>query len=135
MGRSLRKQGLAGRTVTLKIKYADFKQITRQATLPARTNSTDTIYEAACELLAALSLEGKVRLVGVGVSGFDDVRPHQLSLLGAGVGPDPDVVEERRGKLDGALDALRERYGTEAVVRGRLFRTDGGEGPLPRREE
>ena len=135
VGRSLRKQGLAGRTVTLKIKYADFKQITRQATLPARTNSTDTIYEAACQLLAALSLEGKVRLVGVGVSGFDDVRPHQLSLLGAGVGPDPDAVEERRGKLDGALDALRERYGTEAVVRGRLFRSDGGEGPLPRREE
>lgn len=135
VGRSLRKQGLAGRTVTLKIKYADFRQITRQATLSARTNSTDTIYEAACGLLAALSLEGKVRLVGIGVSGFDEARPHQLSLLGAGSGPDPLEVETRRGRLDGALDALRERYGTEAVIRGRLFHRDQEEGSPPRREK
>lgn len=122
VGRSLRRQGLAGRTITLKIKYADFKQITRQATLPARTSSTETIYEAACGLLAALSLEGKVRLIGVGVSGFDDVRPYQLSLTGKAEGPDPARAEERRGKLDGALDALRDRYGKDAVVRGKLFR-------------
>lgn len=135
VGRSLRGQGLAGRTVTLKIKYADFKLITRQATLPARTNKTDTIYEAACELLAALSLEGKVRLIGVGVSGFDDTRPHQLSLVNAGSGPDPAEVEDRRGRLDGVLDALRERYGAEAVIRGRLFQRDAGKGAPPRREE
>ncbi|MCH5277663.1 MAG: DNA polymerase IV, partial [Desulfovibrionaceae bacterium] len=120
VGRSLRRRGLAGRTVTLKIKYADFRQITRQATLPARTCSTDTIYEEACKLLAALSLEGKVRLIGLGVSGFSDVRPHHLSLLDAGAELNPAHVEERRTKLDGALDALRERYGAEAVVRGRL---------------
>lgn len=132
VGRSLRRRGLAGRTVTLKIKYADFRQITRQATLPARTSSTDTIYEEGCKLLAALSLEGKVRLIGLGVSGFNDARPHQLSLLDAGAGLNPAQVEERRGRLDGALDALRERYGAEAVVRGRLFHTDEGQAPSRR---
>ena len=129
VGRSLRRQGLAGRTVTLKIKYADFRLITRQATLPARTSSTETIYEAACALLAALSLEGKVRLIGVGVSGFDDTRPYQLSLT-APTEAAPAAVERRRARLDGALDALRDRYGKAAVVRGKLFGPAEGEGPL-----
>lgn len=130
VGRSLRRQGLAGRTITLKIKYADFKSLTRQATLPARTNSTETIYETACGLLAALSLEGKVRLIGVGVSGFDDTRPYQLSLT-APTEAAPAEVERRRARLDGALDALRDRYGKAAVVRGRLFGPSNGEGPAP----
>lgn len=128
VGRSLRRQGLSGRTVTLKIKYSDFRQITRQATLSGRTNSTETIYEAACELLAALSLEGKVRLIGVGVSGFNDIKPYQLNLLAQA---DPVVVETRRGKLDSAIDLLRERYGMEAVVRGKLFDNTGQDEDTP----
>ena len=122
VGRSLRRQGLAGRTVTLKIKYADFRQITRQATLPARTNSTQTLYETGCALLAALRLEGRVRLIGLGVSGFESPRVQQLSLTD---GKEPQVSagqEERRGRLDNALDLLRDRYGKDAVVRGKLFR-------------
>ena len=47
VGASLRRQGLAGRTVTLKIKYADFHQITRQVTLERRICSTESIYETA----------------------------------------------------------------------------------------
>ena len=45
VGTSLRKQGFAGRTITLKLKYADFTQITRSRTLPANTNATQTIFE------------------------------------------------------------------------------------------
>ena len=69
------------------------------------------------------------RLIGLGVSGFSDMRPHHLSLLDAGAELNPAHVEERRTKLD----ALRERYGAEAVVRGRLFHPVAGQ-PASRRE-
>ncbi|MBQ4615938.1 MAG: DNA polymerase IV [Mailhella sp.] len=118
VGTSLRRHGLAGRTVTLKIKYADFRQITRQVTLSQRVNSTETIYETARAILDGLELADRVRLIGVGVSGFEAGGPSQLSLMPE---PKPEQDEKRRGRLDGAVDALRARYGRDAVVRGRLF--------------
>ena len=118
VGASLRRHGLAGRTVTLKIKYADFRQITRQVTLSSRVNSTKTIYDTACAILAGLELADRVRLIGVGVSGFEAGGPSQLSLMPE---PKPEVEEKRHGRLDKAVDALRARYGRDAVVRGRLF--------------
>ena len=118
VGASLRRQRLAGRTVTLKIKYADFRQITRQVTLDHRICSTESIYETAVAILDALELSDRVRLVGVGVSGFEDGGPVQLSLM-----PErrPEKDESRRDRLNTAVDALRSRYGGDAVMRGRLF--------------
>lgn len=116
VGAGLRRQGLAGRTVTLKIKYADFTQLTRSKTLPHRTNATQTIFETACALLHALRLEQKVRLIGLGVSGFQE-GAEQGTLLSS----PPERDEERRRRLDSALDELRGRFGGRAVVRGRLF--------------
>lgn len=124
VGASLRRQGLAGRTVTLKIKYADFRQITRQVTLDRRVCSTESIYEAACAILDRLELAGRVRLVGVGVSGFEAGAPEQLSLMPEKAAAGEE--EKKRDKLNMAVDALRSRYGTKAVVRGRLF--EGGSG-------
>ena len=117
VGRSLRKQKLCGRVVTLKIKYADFRQITRQTTLPLPTCATQTIYEAALALLESVRLENRVRLVGVGVSAFD-ATPHQLSLA---PGVTPEETEERRARLDRTLDALNERFGKRIVTCGRLL--------------
>nr|WP_273523235.1 DNA polymerase IV [Mailhella massiliensis] len=125
VGASLRRQGLAGRTVTLKIKYADFHQITRQVTLERRICSTEAIYETARAILDHLELEGRVRLVGVGVSGFEAGAPTQLSLM-----PEKEAEgeeEKRRDRLNRAVDALRSRYGGGAVVRGRLFEGRGEE--------
>ena len=122
VGTSLRKQGFAGRTITLKLKYADFTQITRSRTLPANTDATQTIFEVGCQLLDAVSLSQKVRLIGLGVSGFQ--QHSQQNLLPGMDFKRPDVVpeeEEKRRKLDGALDNLRQRFGSQAVVRGRLF--------------
>lgn len=124
VGASLRRQGLAGRTVTLKIKYADFRQITRQVTLDRRVCSTESIYETACAILDRLELAGRVRLVGVGVSGFEAGAPEQLSLMPEKAAAGEE--EKKRDKLNMAVDALRSRYGTKAVVRGRLF--EGGSG-------
>ena len=122
VGASLRRHCLAGRTVTLKIKYADFRQMTRQVTLPHRVNSTETIYDTACSILSGIELADRVRLIGVGVSGFESEGPSQLSLMPE---PKPQSDEKRRGRLDRAVDALRERYGRDAVVRGRLFEPHG----------
>ncbi|WP_298067274.1 DNA polymerase IV [uncultured Mailhella sp.] len=123
VGASLRRAGLAGRTVTVKVKYADFRQVTRQISLPERISSTAAIYEAARTILDGMELAGSVRLIGLRVSGFEDGPPVRLSLL-----DEEDTVhdERRRGSLDTAVDALRERYGRNAVMRGRLFATMGG---------
>ena len=120
VGTSLRKQGLAGRTIMLKVKYADFKQFTRSRTLPRSTNATQTIFDTACELLKACTLEQKVRLIGVGVSGFQESAEQGLLPLAPAPGA-PD--EERRRNLDSALDDVRRRFGKAAVMRGRLFST------------
>ncbi len=117
VGFELRRKKLAGRTVTLKIKYADFRQITRQTTLDFRVCSTDAIYKAAKSLLASLELSGLVRLIGVGVSGFEDHGPPQASLLQQETGYD---AERRRSRLDMAVDKLREKYGMDTVTRGKL---------------
>lgn len=118
VGASLRGQRLAGRTVTLKIKYADFHQITRQVTLDHRICSTESIYETACAVFDSLELADRVRLIGVGVSGFEAGGPVQLSLLPE---KEPEKDEGRRDRLNMAVDALRSRYGGNAVMRGRLF--------------
>lgn len=116
VGRSLRDSGLAGRTITLKLKYADFTQRSRSRTLKQPTNLTRVIYETALALLREKRLEGPLRLIGVGVSQFGS-NARQLSLL-----PDPEEKENRReAALDATLDAVRKKFGQEAIVRGKLF--------------
>ncbi|MEG2140414.1 MAG: DNA polymerase IV [Bilophila sp.] len=115
VGRSLRKHGLQGRIVTLKIKYADFRQLTRRVSLPAPTCATETLYETACTLLDGITLENKVRLIGVGVSGFDNVSQQLLLPM------ENTLQDERRTRLDKTLDALQGRYGKNVIVPGRLF--------------
>ena len=70
----LQKSSLQGRTITLKIKYADFKQITRSRSLPAPTASLDTLIAIAKELLLATNPEdNKIRLLGIAISNFGDI--------------------------------------------------------------
>ncbi|WP_243359987.1 DNA polymerase IV [Fundidesulfovibrio terrae] len=113
VGRDLRKHGLRGRTVTLKVKYADFKQITRSHTVDSPTDLDEEIFRTACSLLDAVPLAKKVRLIGVGVSNFAKGQ-EQLTLV-------PDTSRERTSKLDRAVDAIRDKHGRAAVKRGRLF--------------
>lgn len=117
VGHSLRKHRLQGRVITLKIKYADFRQFTRRVSLPSPTCATTTIYETACTLLDAVTLENKVRLIGVGVSGFDNATQQLLLPMENNL----QATDERRTRLDKALDALQGRYGKNVIVPGRLF--------------
>ncbi len=121
VGMGLRKQNLKGRIITIKIKYADFKQITRQRTLEKRTNATDTIFENACYLLDEIPLIKPVRLIGVGVSGFEEIQQKQCSLLDYTTQTPKQELETKRNNLDLTLDTLRNKYGLKAVIRGKLF--------------
>lgn len=71
----LKKYGLKGRTITIKVKYSDFRQITRNQSLPQPVNDLETISTIAKQLLAATEPEDKkIRLLGVGLSNFGEIQ-------------------------------------------------------------
>lgn len=74
--RRLKKHNNAGRTITLKVKYNDFEQITRSKTLKFRINSSQLIYATAIYLLHSVPLSKSIRLLGIGVSGFEPRNEH-----------------------------------------------------------
>ncbi len=103
VGRRLRAEGHAGRTITLRVRFASFETISRSATLPAPTDRTHDITMVAADLLDGLRLERvRVRLLGVGVSNLGDgAGAQQLSLAAAGEG-DGDVEVARTDRLGDA---------------------------------
>jgi DNA polymerase IV len=111
VGRRLRRNELAGVTVKLKIRWPDFTTLTRQVTLPGTTDQDHEIAESALSLLRKIRKPGQaVRLIGVGVSGLG--RPmRQLELWETG--------SEKERKLQATLDELREKYGDNAIKRGK----------------
>jgi DNA polymerase-4 len=110
VARRLRSAGLLGRTVTLKLKYADFSLVTRRCTLEAAVDDGRAIYDAAQAQLTRADLSRPVRLTGVTVSGFGPGDP-QLDLFARAEGPGA----ERRRALNAAIDALSRRFGEGAV--------------------
>jgi DNA polymerase-4 len=111
VGRKLRADQLHGATVKLKLRWADFTTLTRQVTLPQPTQHDSAIYEAARGLLHKVWVAGgAVRLIGVGVSGFEDM-PVQRSLW-------DDASDAQQTKLESALDDLRDRFGNGVIKRG-----------------
>lgn len=114
IARRLRKQGVCGRTVTLKVKYSDFKQITRSSTLPHPTDGWQEIYGLARQLLDHVVPGGRsIRLIGVGVSNLTHECGYQLSLF-------DDGPEEGR-ELTRAVDELIDRFGRGSVRQARLI--------------
>jgi DNA polymerase-4 len=112
--RRLRAAGLAGRVVTLKVKWADFTLATRRVTLPAPTDDGAVIYAAAREQLQRLDVDRPVRLTGVSVSGLDGAAARQLPLF--------ERADPRRAALNDAVDAVARRYGPGAVRPATLAR-------------
>ncbi len=109
-------KGLAGRTVTLKLKRADFRLLTRRITLREPTQIADRIYRTARDLLGQLADPGPFRLIGVGLSDLAAASEADLSgdLL------DPEA--SRRAQAERATDAIRARFGHDAIVKGRSLR-------------
>jgi DNA polymerase-4 len=82
VSRRLEGRGLAGRTVVVKLRYADFRTVSRQSSLPAPVSDRRSIVQTARPLLSALLRDGSpVRLLGVGVAGFTN-EGYQLPLFG-----------------------------------------------------
>jgi DNA polymerase-4 len=106
----LRSSATSARTVTIKVRFSDFKTITRTRTLSAPTDGAAKIYAAARDLYALLRLHRpRIRLLGIAASGLvSGAGPEQLKL-----GERPD----RWGAADRAVDKLRERYGDDLVER------------------
>jgi len=118
VARRMRQKGLKGKTITLKVKYSDFVQITRSVTLPKSIDDGSEIYSVACRLLKKTGVTKKpVRLLGISLS--------QLSCLGTGTQLslfDQDRSSQERQRLNTALDSLYEKYGDKSVVPGTLLK-------------
>jgi DNA polymerase-4 len=115
---SLKRKELAGTTVKLKIRWPDFATPTRQRTLGHMTNSADEIFRAVQTLFAAIWTEGQpVRLIGVGVSGFDRTA-HQPTLWDVKEAMEAEAQRsEKEKRLDAALEELRSRFGESIIQR------------------
>ncbi|MCX7646288.1 MAG: DNA polymerase IV [Rhodobacteraceae bacterium] len=109
-------KGLAGRTVTLRLKRADFRLITRRTTLSEPTQIADRIWRIARDLLDQARDPGPFRLIGVGISDLcgADAADRSGDLL------DPQAA--RRAGAERAADAIRARFGPDAIVKGRSLR-------------
>lgn len=106
----------AGKTVNLKVKKTDFKSLTRSITLTEPTQMADRIYSNARQMLDGVIDKAPFRLIGVGVSHL--TRPedadHYMDLL------EQDAA--KRAKAERATDAIRERFGKDAILKGRSLR-------------
>jgi DNA polymerase-4 len=124
----LKAKGIAGDTVTLKLKSAGFRLRTRARHLMIPTQLSSVLYETGVQLLAREVDGTAFRLIGIGISG--------LSAAGA---EDPvDLVDPqvtRRAAAERAMDAVRNRFGRDSVVRGRLYAAAAGRGAAQANEE
>lgn len=113
VARGLREEGVRAKTIVLKIKYSDFQSLSKNHTLSAPTRSSETIYATVEQLLSNLKLKAKVRLIGVGATGFVAASvPVQTSLFSSKKGSDKTWE-----KVDRAIDRIKEKYGSEMIGR------------------
>jgi DNA polymerase IV len=118
--RRMRAAGRGGRTVVLRLRFADFTRATRSRTLPQATAETHAILDAARDLLATatpLIERHGLTLVGIAVSNLSTDDVVQLAL---------PFDSWCGGALDEALDEVRERFGSTAVTRAVLLGRDQG---------
>jgi DNA polymerase-4 len=108
VGARLRDHGLAGRTVTIKVRFHDFRTITRSVTLPAAIDAGPAVARAAKSLLEQVDPASGVRLLGVSVSQLTDTAARQLTL--------DDIDAPGWDDATKAIDEIRRRFGDDAIV-------------------
>ena len=110
----LKKAGIAGRTVVLKLKTQDFKLRTRNRQLADPTRLADRIFQTGLQLLGKEADGTRYRLLGIGISDLSD----------DGKADPPDLIDEKarkRALAEGAIDQLRDKFGRKAVETGYTF--------------
>ncbi len=107
----LREEGLYARTVTLKLRFSDFKTITRSRTFKESASEDHILFEAISKLFAIAHMDRiPVRLVGVSLTGLTTERQTQLDLF-------QPTAPERWNRLYKGIDRLRSKYGFDTVLR------------------
>jgi DNA polymerase-4 len=104
----LKTQALAGSTVTLKLKAADFKIRTRARSLGAPTQLASRIFAAGRGLLRSEVGVTRFRLIGIGMSQLEEAQGADLA----------DLIDGRAAQAEHAIDALRAKFGRDAVIKG-----------------
>ncbi len=121
VGRRLRAKGLSGHVVTLKLKFDVEHVHTAQAQLADNTDDERVFGRKACELFDKTWCDGMpVRLIGVAISGFDELGARQMELL-----PSSEEPADDTSALARATDAVRNRFGTQALSVGWDLRYQG----------
>jgi DNA polymerase IV len=118
VSRRLKQAGLAGTTVTLKLKTSDFRTRTRSRQLADPTRLADRIFQAGSAMLAREADGTRYRLIGIGVSEFSDPAL-------ADPGDLVDARASKRAAAEAAVDTIRDKFGNRAVETGLVF--DAGE--------
>ncbi|MDD2851018.1 MAG: DNA polymerase IV [Desulfuromonadaceae bacterium] len=111
VGRRARRYGVAGKTVHLTIRYADFTTFGRQATLPMHVNKSGDIYRGVLAILDSLDIEQPIRLLGVRITNLCYQR-EQLPLF---------EDERKRAFVVSAMDVVNDRFGDFTVTFGSLL--------------
>lgn len=128
VGYRLREAGIKGKTVTVKIRYDDFRTITRSRSLDFHTNATDDIWREAKQILRQ-TLKDKpvsIRLAGVRMSGFGENERRQKSIFDRipdEAGPE-NPRSDKKQLLDSLTDKIKNKYGKESIKRGKSIRTN-----------
>ena len=116
VARRMKKAGIASKGVMLKLKTADFRMITRSRRLKSATQSAEELFQAAEPLLVRETDGRAFRLIGIGVHDLVEAGQVAQGELFGGMGSTESKVEK-------ALDAVREKFGGDAIVKGRGFGT------------
>jgi len=110
----LRDRDLFAKTISIKVRFADFSTINRSKTLPLPIDSTHDVYEVVKGLYQALRIErARLRLVGVSLENLSEGAPHQMMLGERAVG---------WRQAEGAMDQARARFGKGSVRPARLIK-------------
>lgn len=117
VGSRLRKDQVKIQVVSVNIKDNQLKKMSHQKVLPAATDITNEIYQAACELFEELWDGRPIRLLGIQTSHTKEEEARQLSLF-------DDGSHEKWEQMDLAVDAIRKKYGRDAVKRASFLKED-----------
>ncbi len=107
---------MAGQVVVLKLKTSDFRQLSRRLTLETPAQHADTIYTVARRLLNGALANGPFRLLGVGIAGL---CPEQAAGASADL---LDIDAPKRRAIEAATDRIRQKFGTDAIKKGRALK-------------
>ncbi len=119
VGRRIRRYELTGKTITLKVKYQDFTQITRSLTLAKATSDNQQIFKYAKELMKKTRAGAKpIRLLGISLSNLENIgTPEQIGLFSG------KKEKEKRTRLHKAVDTIVDKFGPDRLVPAALIKS------------